>query len=71
MNKKITRNFDKEGNKLSETETINDVNEDIITKYHVTSLSEDSTNSMQNDALDNKDGINNAETMEIGEIKKK
>ena len=36
MNKIFTRSFDKEGNSQSETEIINDVDADIITKEHAT-----------------------------------
>ena len=39
-------------------ETINSLNEDIITKEHVTSLSKDNINSIHNNNLDNQDNLN-------------
>ena len=68
-NTKTSRKFDKEGNKQSETETIIDVNEEIITKEHVTSLWKDNKNSMHNRTVDNEDDINDSDTIEIKEIK--
>ena len=64
----MNRNFYNEGNTQSETETMNDVENDIITKQHVTPLSNDEKNSMQNDTVDNQNYINNSKMMEIEEI---
>ena len=58
MNKTITRTFDEESNKRLEKETINNIDEYIITKEHVTLLSKDNTNSMHNDTVDNQDSLN-------------
>ena len=44
MKKTTTINFDKDNNKESETEKVNDLDERIITKEHVTSFSNYSTN---------------------------
>ena len=48
---------------------MNDVDEYIITKVHVKSLSKDSINSTHNDDVDNQYDINNSEMMDIREIK--
>ena len=58
MSERVTRNIDKEGDKKPETETINIIDEYIITKEHVTSLSKDNTNLMHNNILENKDYLN-------------
>ena len=47
---------------------MNDVENGIITKQHVTPLSNDEKNSMQNDTVDNQNYINNSKMMEIEEI---
>ena len=66
--KKIARTFDKEGNKVSETEIINDVDKEDI-KNNTNLLSKDRTNSMHNNTVGNQDDINNSEMTEIGEIR--
>ena len=60
--------FDKDGNKVAETETFNDVDKENITKEHDASLSKDSTNSLRNVNFDIQDDINESEMMKVGEI---
>ena len=45
--------FDKNSNKVSLTEIVNEVDEETITKEHVTSLSRDNTHSLWDDNVEN------------------
>ena len=52
-----------------ETETMNSIDDEIITKEHVNSLSKDKTNSIQKETLEDQDDLNGYKIMKIGEIK--
>ena len=63
--------FDKDGNKASLNETVNEADEEKIIKEHVASLSKDNTYSMRGDNVDNLYDINRLQMIEAGETKKR
>ena len=58
--------FDKNGNKVSQTETVHGFDQDTITKEHVASLSRDKKSSLRADNVENIDDINDLQTIESG-----
>ena len=48
---------------------MNSIDDEIITKEHVNSLSKDKTNSIQKETLEDQDDLNGYKIMKIGEIK--
>ena len=62
--------FYKEGNKVSQTGTVNEVYEEIITKEHFKSFSKDNKNSQRDDNVVNLDDINRLKMIEAGGRKK-
>ena len=55
--------------KFSKTETVNDVDEETITKQNIISFYKDNTNSLRNHNVDNKDDKLNHEIWQQGKLK--